>query len=213
MLLQKKLTELALKKVGIANYDGLEGLVAILISHIAHLLSLPVLFHLTRAVFPTSPATLPFTVAALHIISPAGLFLSSPYGESSCALLSFTGCLLFTKSLSGNAPSTTRHDLVVLLSGISFGLATTFRSNGILNGLLLLEEAFRSLWRLNSDRNIATLRHLIATGISGLCVATGFLVPQYIAYTEYCGGPEGPMRPWCTRSLPSIYTFVQDYYW
>lgn len=207
------LTGTALERAGIPLCNGLEGFIAILIAHAAHLLSVLVLFSLTSAVFSEPSPWLAFTAASLHIISPAGLFLSAPYAESSCALLSFAGCLLFTKSLGGNGPTTASHDMLVLLSGVSFGIATTFRSNGILNGLLLLEEAFRTSWSLKHGFPISSLRRLIATGLGGMSVAVGFLLPQYIAYTEYCGKGDVTTRTWCNRTLPSIYTFVQDHYW
>lgn len=213
MVLGKTLTGTALEKAGTPHYDDLEGLIAVVIAHTAHLLSVPVLFRLTSAVFAEPSAWLAFTAASLHIISPAGLFLSAPYAESSCALLSFIGCLLFTKSLGGNGPVTASHDVLVLLSGVFFGIAATFRSNGILNGLLLLEEALRTLWSLKHGVRVSSFRRLIATGLGGLCVAVGFLLPQYIAYTEYCGNSGINTRTWCKRTLPSIYTFVQDHYW
>jgi len=209
----KPLTGTGLQKAGIAPYDGIEALVAIVIAHSAHLLSVLVLFRLTLAVFPEPSPELAFTAALLQIISPAGLFLSAPYAESSCALLSFAGCLLFTRSFGGNGSTKAGHDVLVLLSGVAFGIATTFRSNGILNGLLLLEEAFRTLWSLKSGFRVASLRRLLAAGLGGLSVAVGFLLPQFIAYTEYCGNPDVISRPWCERTLPSIYTFVQDHYW
>ncbi|PVH89899.1 glycosyltransferase family 76 protein [Cadophora sp. DSE1049] len=202
-----------LRRSGLTNYVGLEGLVAICIAHLSHLLSVLALFGLTRALFFNYSVTFAFKAASFHIISPAGLFLSSPYAESSCALLSFTGCLLFTRSIVHKGPNTASHDLLVLLSGICFGTATTFRSNGILNGLLLLEEAFRALFALKDGLQFSTFRRLLATGLGGLIVGAGFLIPQYIAYSEYCGGADTDMRPWCQRSIPSIYTFVQDYYW
>ncbi len=121
---------------------------------------------------------------------------------------------MFTKSLARKGQATAADDLLVLLSGILFGIATTFRSNGILNGMLLLEEALRCLYGLKRDMlDVATLRRLIATGIGGLCVASGFLLPQYIAYSEYCRDFGVVVRPWCNRVVPSIYTFVQDHYW
>jgi GPI mannosyltransferase 2 len=213
MVSEKTLTGIALGAAGIPHYDGLEGLLAIVIAHTAHLLSVLVLFSLTSAVFSEPSSWLAFTAASLHIISPAGIFLSAPYAESSCALLSFIGCLLFPKSLGDKGPVTASHDMLVLLSGVFFGIATTFRSNGILNGLLLLEEAFRILWSLKSDSRISAFRRLLATGLGGLSVAVGFLLPQYIAYTEYCGNSGTNTRTWCKRTLPSIYTFVQDHYW
>jgi GPI mannosyltransferase 2 len=183
------------------------------IAHTAHLLSVLALFSLTSAAFAEPTAWLAFTVASLHILSPAGIFLSAPYAESSCALWSFVGCLLFTKSLGGNRPVSASHDVLVLLSGVFFGIATTFRSNGILNGLLLLEEAFRTLWSMKHGVRVSSFRRLMATGMGGLSVAFGFLLPQYIAYTEYCGNSDIDTRTWCKRTLPSIYTFVQDHYW
>lgn len=94
-----------------------------------------------------------------------------------------------------------------------FGTATTFRSNGILNGLLLLEEAVRVLLRLKDGMNIETFRRLIAAGVGGLFVLAGFLLPQFVAYQEYCTTSSQDRRPWCERTLPSVYTFVQEHYW
>ncbi|TVY27600.1 GPI mannosyltransferase [Lachnellula hyalina] len=204
-----------LEKIGIAHYDGVEAVVAICIAHFAHFLSVLLLFNLTLAVFPGSTTRFAFTTSALYIISPAGIFLSAPYAESSCALFAFAGCLAFAKSFTSEQPSTTaKHDLLLLGSGVLFGMSVTLRSNGLLNGLLLLEEAFRVLLSLKNDFQIARVRRLIASGLGGLSVASGFLLPQYISYSDFCR-EEGVaiLRPWCTKPLPSIYTFVQEHYW
>ena len=207
---QTSLTLSVIGKLGVPHYDGLEAIVAIIIAHSAHLLSVLVLYHLTLAIFAGAAGTA-LTAAALHIISPAGLFLSAPYAESSCALLTFSGCLLFTKSFG---PNSLGRDLLVLASGVLFGVATTFRSNGLLSGILLLEEAFRTLYFLRHGFYLSTVRRLLATGLGGVAVAIGFLLPQYIAYSEYCGqSSSSAPRPWCDRTLPSIYTFVQVHYW
>jgi phosphatidylinositol glycan class V len=184
---------------------------------VAHLLSVLVLFALGTIIFPSRSPPFALTAAFLHIFSPAGLFLSAPYAESPCALLSFSGILLFVKSIVGRKerPSIGK-DLLVLLSGMTFGVATTFRSNGILNGLLLLEEAFGLLFSLRRGFRLTTIRRLVATGLGGLSVGAGFIVPQYIAWKEYCGQGEidaNFLRPWCHKSLPSVYSFVQDHYW
>ena len=183
---------------------------AICIAHFAHLSSVLVLYHLTLAIFAGAPG-IALVAATLHIVSPAGLFLSAPYAESSCALLTFCGCLAFTKSLGSKSLG---RDLLVLASGVLLGAATTFRSNGLLNGILLLEEAFRALYLLRRGFYFSTIRRLIFTGLGGLAVAVGFLLPQYIAYSEYCGQSSiGASRPWCNRTLPSVYVFVQAHYW
>jgi phosphatidylinositol glycan class V len=201
-------------RVGAPHYENLEVVVAVLIAHLSHLVSMILLFKLTTAVFPARNVRFSFIVAALHIISPAGLFLSAPYAESSCAMFSFAGDLLFIKSTTGKRQNTLSHDFLVLLSGIAFGIATTLRSNGVLNGLLLLEEAIEILWGLQYRSEFASVRRLVFTGISGLFVASGFVLPQYIAYNEYCREPDvSTVRPWCGKTLPSIYTFVQEHYW
>lgn len=186
------------------------------VAHLAHLLAVLVLFGLGINIFPSRSSGFALTAAFLHIISPAGLFLSAPYAESSCALLTFSGVLLFAKSFASKGQPTIGHDLLILLSGISFSIATTFRSNGIFSGLLLLEEAFRILFSLTYNFNVTALRRLLATGLGGLSVGAGFIVPQYIAWREYCGEAKADsdiLRPWCQKALPSIYSFVQDHYW
>jgi phosphatidylinositol glycan class V len=197
----------------VLHFEGLEAIVAIFIAHCAHLFSVLVLYQLTLVVFArTAEAAL--TAAFLHIVSPAGLFLSAPFAESSCALLTFGGSLLFAKSLGPRGQSSTGQDLLVLASGVAFGIATTLRSNGILSGLLLLEEAFRTLFILKDGLNWSRIRRLLATGLGGLTVLLGFLLPQYIAWSEYCGQSSlASRRPWCENNLPSIYTFVQVHYW
>lgn len=201
-------------KAGIPHYAGLESIVAIAIAHTAHLLSSLTLFTLSKALFPGSSSS-PFALIAalLHVLSPAGLFLSAPYAESSTALLSFLGCLLFTKSRTSSGTSSASHDVLVLAAGMVFGAAATLRSNAILNGLLLLEEAVRSLYDLTNGFSVARVRRLLASGLGGLFVGIGFLLPQYIAYVEYCTTADIQPREWCGRTLPSIYTFVQDHYW
>ncbi|ESZ99364.1 GPI mannosyltransferase 2 [Sclerotinia borealis F-4128] len=208
-----KFSTMGLGYLGIPHYDGMEGLVGILLAHSSHLLSILVLHSLTLTLFPSKRFAL--VTALLHVISPAGIFMSAPYAESSCALLTFLGVFLFTKSFgSGANNATLGHDLLVLLSGIVFGVATTFRSNALLNGLLLLEEAFRTFISLGNGFKITTIRRLIITGLGGICVGTSFLLPQYLAYQEYCGETAlESSRLWCTDAIPSIYTFVQGYYW
>ncbi|KAI9646923.1 ER membrane glycoprotein subunit of the GPI transamidase complex-like protein [Ciborinia camelliae] len=79
---------------------------------------------------------------------------------------------------SGASNRALGHDVLILISGIIFGVAVTFRSNALLNGLLLLEEAFRTFISLGNGFNITTIRRLIITGLGGICVGMGFLIPQ-----------------------------------
>ena len=176
----------------------------------SHLLSVFVLYRLARLAFEdVGPA---LVAASLHIFSPAGLFLSAPCAESTFALLNFTGHLLFAESLRTRRKPA-RRDALTLLAGISFGLATAFRSNGILSGVLFAWHTVPQLARLPRHPS-AAFRRLLVLGIGGACVATGSIVPQFVAYRRFCvGASEAGLRPWCQGYLPSIYTFVQQHYW
>lgn len=213
LLCLRRLTFAVTKKAGVPDYAGIEAIIAISIAHLMHLLSVLVLYKLTLIIFAGAVGTA-LTAASLHIISPAGLFLSSPFAESPCALFTFLGCLLFSKSFGAKGQSSLSRDLLVLVSGLFFGVATSFRSNGILSGLLLLEEFFRVLLLLPQGPQLSILRRVFFTGLGGLAVGIGLLLPQYMAYSEYCTQPSfAGKRPWCENTLPSIYGFVQDHYW
>ncbi|KAJ4393354.1 ER membrane glycoprotein subunit of the GPI transamidase complex-like protein [Gnomoniopsis smithogilvyi] len=205
-----------------SNCDGaatahLAALIGVLITHSCHFLSSLVLYQLGLHIWADS--TWALVSALLHVLSPAGLFLSAPYQESPFSLLSFIGWLLLVKScLNGHGPIS--RDVLTILAGVSFGLATVFRTNGLLNGVPFAFECLRTLYHLVEDlepsSSVAHIRRLAVLGLSGLFVAAGSLVPQFFAYRIYCTGRDvaGPqVRPWCLSFVPSIYNFVQKEYW
>ncbi|UDD57108.1 hypothetical protein AFCA_004621 [Aspergillus flavus] len=202
-----------LRRTAGINHALIESIIGIAVAHAAHGMSVFVLYSLARAVFPGRKGrNLAFIAACLHILSPAGLFLSAPYGESTHALLSFMGSLLFVLSFNHAGASTSLRDALIPLSGILYGLATAARSNGLLNGMILLEEAVRLLYSMTEGVTFAKTRRLIAVGMAGICTGLGFVIPQYIAYKQFCMNNKDP-RIWCLRTIPSIYSFVQDHYW
>lgn len=160
-----------------------------------------------------------FVTAALHIFSPAGLFLSAPYAESAFSLLHFTALLAYCKSnafLNGRRHRLLQDDLYLIASGLFFAGAAMMRGNGLLSGIVYLYDLVTMLPLLLPvpiPRHLGNVRHLAALVLSGLLLALGFASPQVVAYLEYCSGEAGPSRPWCTAIPPSIYTFVQSHYW
>lgn len=198
------------------------ALAGIFVSLISHLCAVVVLY---RLVYDLAPSTqeakkrrLAFTTACLHVISPAGIFLLAPYSEATFALANFLGMLCYVKAVHNrHQPGINAHQFDAfwtIMAGVCFGLATMVRSNGILSGLIFLWDLF-SIFRhmsqifcMHSKKDVS---RLLATVIGGLCVAFGFAFPQVMAYMEYCTA--GNSRPWCSKVPPSIYTFVQDYYW
>ncbi|KAI1178328.1 GPI mannosyltransferase 2 [Nemania sp. FL0916] len=193
---------------GVQQDDTLEPLVGVFVANASHLLSALVLYKLSLVVSKSLQISL--VAAVLHILSPAGLFLSAPYNESPFALLSFVGYLFFAKAILSDG-RTLAHDVSLVASGLWFGFAVQFRSNGTLSGILFAMELLREMTQPPTASSIRRRLSLIA---GGSAIAIGFIAPQIIAYRTYCYNAVGSeLRPWCTKRIPSIYTFVQEQYW
>ncbi|POR37351.1 GPI mannosyltransferase 2 [Tolypocladium paradoxum] len=191
---------------------AVEPLVAITLAHVSHLIAVLALYRLTMVI--SNDTKLAFVASALHIISPAGLFLSAPYAESPFACLSFIGNLLFALGIRNKRDQLKRLALVVG-AGAIFGLATAFRSNGLSSGVLFVVGAVNCLLAFARRPSLSRLLTLAAPVVGGICVAAGSIMPQFVAWRRYCGASLDDLepRPWCSRTVPSIYTFVQDEYW
>ncbi|KAL9093131.1 MAG: hypothetical protein Q9159_000490 [Coniocarpon cinnabarinum] len=99
----------------------------------------------------------------------------------------------------------------MVLSGVFFGMATSMRSNGILNGALFAIEIL-----LLGPRGVfENFRYTLSLILAGLLTAAGSAWPQYRAYREFCmDTPAGEQRAtWCTALVPSVYSYVQRHYW
>jgi phosphatidylinositol glycan class V len=193
---------------GVQQHDALEPLIGIFVANMSHFLSALVLYKLGLTVSKKSRVSL--VAAVLHILSPAGLFLSAPYSESTYALLSFLGYLFFAKAVLSEK-RTAAHDVSLVASGLWFAFAVNFRSNGTLNGIPFAIELFRELSR---QPTLNSIRRRLALLAGGSAIVLGFLIPQVAAYWTYCYNVLEPeVRPWCARRLPSIYSFVQEHYW
>ncbi|GAM82170.1 hypothetical protein ANO11243_001490 [Dothideomycetidae sp. 11243] len=196
-----------------------QTLAATAVSHLAHFGSCLLIYALALRLLPdgfrnrTAIATL---AAYLHILSPAGVFLSAPYAEALFSCLNFLGFYLL--SFAAESPRSARDSVTYSLSavggGLSFAVASTFRGNGLLSvlafGVYALPIARRVLSGIVSLNDLSALPGLV---VGVVLTVFGFATPQYIAYTEYCTGAALNSRPWCTKVPPSIYTFVQAHYW
>jgi phosphatidylinositol glycan class V len=194
------------------------SLSGVLLSNLAHLCSIYVLYFLSKGIYVKSDHAKQIALGAalLHIVSPAGIFLSSPYTESLFAFLNFSGSALYLRGMSrlhGHATMSQR--LQVVAAGCVFGIATTIRSNGLLSGLPFLYDAVARTWAIaNHGLSSRRLYDLASLMIGGLLVLSGLLVPQIVAYRMYCTDSIADARqPWCSRTIPSIYAWVQERYW
>lgn len=194
----------------------------ILLAHFCHYISLLCLWQMSKIVVRyeerrLDKETLPFIACCLYTVSPAGIFLSAPYSESPFAALNMLGFWLYLRARSnGYEGKVIAECLLTVAAGISFGAATLIRSNGVLSGLPFLLDALTSSYKIikphANDRPLQTQLVLItSTIIGGLSVGVGLALPQAIAYREYCLGET--RQPWCSRSLPLIYSYVQSHYW
>ncbi|KEF57550.1 uncharacterized protein A1O9_05467 [Exophiala aquamarina CBS 119918] len=191
----------------------------VLLSHTTHWLSTVQLWFLARRLVDVSKSPksqVPFCAAAFYIISPAGVFLSAPYSESLFAFLSISGFLGYVYAVHYfNHARVFAGSVLMVAAGVPFGLATFVRGNGILAGVTYLLEAAATVFALlTQEFTIWRLIRLSSVAAGGLLVAVGTLIPQYLAYTEYCLGRDPEVRrPWCNNTMPSIFTFVQSHYW
>lgn len=196
-------------------------LAGIIISHLSHLLAVIALYYVTFELIPATDArkrAIAFTASALHVLSPAGLFLSAPYGESTFAFFNFAGLLAYTigtKSYASFAFHRKRGaGRWLLLAGLFFAAAAMIRSNGLLSGIPFAWDVVTTLmpvkkfWR---QRDPTRRKKFAMITVAGSFVAVGFALPQIVAYKEYC--MNGNTRPWCSHLPPSIYNWVQSHYW
>lgn len=197
------------------------ALIGILIAHLSHLAAVIALYHLTYELIPASThrkQAIAFTASTLHVVSPAGLFLSAPYGESTFAFFSFAGTLAYLFATKCYASFAFQQQRVagrwLLLSGALYGASVLVRSNGLFSGIPFAWDAaltlvpLKKFWR---QRDPAKRWKLATIVLAGSLIAVGFAIPQVVAYREYCS-VENP-RPWCSHIPPSIYNWVQSHYW
>lgn len=172
---------------------------AVIVSNLAHLLSVLLLHRLAALMLPgLARSHTAFLTAIVHLFSPAGLFLAAPYGEAPFSLLNFSGMLCYAHACADGAPlMLTRSDgrrkpahafLYLLVSGFCFGLATMVRSNGIFSGLIFLYDVLRSLRGLLGSRSeqISSLIRIASSVMAGIVTGSGFVIPQWLAYRQYC---------------------------
>jgi Gpi18-like mannosyltransferase len=165
-------------------------LVGIVLSHTSHILSTLVLYALIRrlaslsSVDPPVERRLAFLSAALHVLSPAGVFLSAPYAEAPFALASFAGYYCYIASWTDGRSQakswTLGVDLWTLAAGLCFAIATLFRSNGLFCGLIFAYDAF--LWGLTLLGRITVSRLIFI-----LVIIAGIVPTVAVAYAQKHG--------------------------
>ena len=215
---------------GLGKTEGI-ATVGIVLSHVTHWWSVLLCYDLSKLVFSPAGAregdAEGFAVlsAVLHILSPAGVFLSAPYAESLFAMLTFGGAFWYTRARICFARDKEVMGAIWIFGcGLVFGLSSLMRGNGLLSGLTLVYElgvCLQGLLRLSKKSGVlkdklagVLLARSIVIGLSGVAMALIASWPQFVAYQDFCSGhEEGVRRPWCSALIPSIFTFVQAENW
>ena len=215
---------------GLSETEGI-ALVGIVVSHVAHWWSAVLLYDLTKAIIPPI-ATWKGNVegfavlsAVLHILSPAGVFLSAPYAESLFALTTFAGAMWYIRVRKCFAEGNEWMGAVWIFNcGLVLGLSTLMRGNGLFSGLILVYDVAEGLAgllpALNSSGTFSKksvgvlMARMFLVGLSGIFMASIAAWPQILAYDEFCSSQEKQTRrPWCFGTIPSIFTWVQADNW
>jgi Gpi18-like mannosyltransferase len=104
----------------------------VLLANLCHFGSVLALYQLARTAQRASPRRdqIAFVTAALHVCSPAGIFLVAPYSEALFSLLSFTG--LWAYAYGFQSSSSLLQVPTTLLAGGLLAVSATVRGNGLL---------------------------------------------------------------------------------
>lgn len=178
----------------------------------SHALSVFLLWMLSGAVLGSETAsqrTWCLISAALHVMSPAGAFLSAPYSESVFACVHFLGLYLYSIALrADHAGYLVRRDACWVAAGIAFAVATLIRSNGILSGCLFAYDAMEAgMEWLSRGLSVGLLRRMLFIGLGGGIIAVAMVGAQFVGYLSYCTATDPP-RPWCTTVWPPGFSFL-----
>ncbi|KAK9457446.1 hypothetical protein V1511DRAFT_514857 [Dipodascopsis uninucleata] len=168
------------------------GIAAVTIAHVGHYLATVMIYFLAKKLEHTvtgkTNTSFPLIVGLLYVISPGGIFLSSGYSETVFAFCSFLGAYF---------RETDRY----ISSGIAFAICCLLRGNGVLWGIVFLNDLYEMIKNRRWFKAIEVI-------IGGILVGLGFFSIQFLAYIRYCPG-----REWCQNIPPLIYGYVQSHYW
>lgn len=92
------------------------------------------------------------------------------------------------------------------MASILWSLASLCRSNGLIFIGFPIYAIYKAA--LNNRFSASTV---LSSLLQSIIIASGFAAFQYHAFVQFC--TQGSQRPWCSNSIPLIYSFVQSHYW
>ncbi|CDK28082.1 unnamed protein product [Kuraishia capsulata CBS 1993] len=174
-------------------------IIGFLITGICHFGTSVMVYFLTKSIFQDEQ--MGQRAALLSVLSPAGVFLTSPYSESLCSFLTMCGLFLHEQSFD-RATLTVKSKVFYLFSGVLFGISLTVRSNALLLGAIFAYDfailAYSKLFLLS-----------LVPLASGALTGSFFVWLNYLPYKELC--PE--RGEWCDSAIPSLMLYAQAHHW
>lgn len=167
---------------------------------------------------------LAYLSALFFCINPASVFFTVPYTESCFAYFTFSGMLFSLQNKT-------------LVTNLALGLSSLVRSNGIVNFGFIAHKAIKNMVHLTCNKKRGSTFYLINMEYIKLCLNAviffaPFLLFQIYAYSKFCVEkseisdvlkfygesnnfimPHSDSSPWCNRSIPLSYSYVQNHYW
>ncbi|KAG0309283.1 hypothetical protein BGZ98_003885 [Dissophora globulifera] len=180
--------------------EGNQSLVlaGVLVAHVSFVAAAVQLYRLTYKLFGLEKFA--FLSAMVYVLTPSGIFMSAINAESLFSALTFTGMIFAAERR-------------YLLAAITWSLSSTARSNGILYAGFFVYDL---VIQMDPQKPlIHKLFMLVKTGLLCLISWSGFFAVQAYGYALYCSGQFSGLdvRPWCSKPIPLMYSFVQEFYW
>lgn len=163
---------------------------------------------ITRRLTDDKVASKCAALLSIFAFSPSTFLLPTP--EPFFSFGSLLGQILISYSEMAAGPH--ESSISIIAAALAFGAATAFRVNGVLLAGFLL---WRTQWTNTRTAGRMSTIHVTMLTISIMSLATlPFITSQVWSYWRFCDDrSEQAQRPWCSRSSPLIYYFVQETYW
>lgn len=169
-------------------------LTGVLISLFSHFMTMVNIFRLTLLL--GGDEYFAFLASAFCCVSPAFAYQNAVYSESLFSALVTKGMIDFYSGRKFQA-------------AMMWSLSSLARSNGVLMAGFFANDIVRIFGGRFTFASIARIvKSVILTAITLL----GYVAFQAYGYQLYCM-EEDFLRPWCDRTIPDIYGFVQAEYW
>ncbi|KAI8900752.1 GPI mannosyltransferase 2 [Globomyces pollinis-pini] len=174
-------------------HEAANTVAGLMISNVAFVLAATALFRLSKQLsFRPNTSRLAVTIWCLI---PSSIFLSSIYTESLFAFFTFQGMLSYSR---GNR----------FQASIWWSFSALTRSNGIIYIGFFIWDILHHAKKWQSSFVFLVMRSILYSGL----VLLPFVGFQWYGYQMFCVSSV-TTRPWCSQTIPMLYSFVQDYYW